>query len=140
MQRISALVTKNLSPRLVVFSLYYMLIAAYNEGKSGILKGDELSLLARKNTIDFRRKRHMNNINVIRKKIDLLKRKEVELETKEALMLYRKFHKILGEEYSPELVVGLVSHTWENKSSKLKEAWLQKATSFRPSTNLSQEN
>ncbi|AIL12603.1 hypothetical protein IM40_02195 [Candidatus Paracaedimonas acanthamoebae] len=77
---------------------------------------------------------------MIRKKIEHLKKKEVELETKEALTLYRRFHKILGEEYSPELVVGLVSHTWENKSSKLKEVWLQKANSFRPSQNLLQEN
>ena len=82
----------------------------------------------------------MRNINLIRNKIELLKRKEAELETKEALMLYRKFHKILGEEYSPELVVGLVSHAWENKSQKLKEMWLQKATSFRPSQNASQTN
>ncbi|OJX14248.1 MAG: hypothetical protein BGO77_02180 [Caedibacter sp. 37-49] len=82
----------------------------------------------------------MNNVDLIKKKIELLEQKKSEMETKEALTLYRKFHKILGEEYSPELVVGLVSHTWENKSSKLKEAWLQKATSFRPSQSLSQEN
>lgn len=82
----------------------------------------------------------MNNINSVRKKIELLKRKEVELETKEALMLYRKFHKILGEEYAPDLVVGLVSHAWENKSQKLKEVWLQKATSFRPSQDILQAN
>ncbi len=82
----------------------------------------------------------MKNINVVRKKIEHLKKKEVELETKEALTLYKKFHKILGEEYSPELIVGLVSHKWENKSSKLKETWLQKATSFRASQTLSLEN
>lgn len=75
----------------------------------------------------------MHNLNLIKKKIELLEQKKSEMETKEALNLYRKFHKILGDEYSPELVVGLVSHTWENKSSKLKETWLQKATSFRPS-------
>jgi hypothetical protein len=69
-----------------------------------------------------------------------LKKKEAELETKEALMLYRKFYKILGEEYAPDLVVGLVSHAWENKSPKLKEVWLQKATSFRPSQVTSQAN
>lgn len=39
----------------------------------------------------------MKNINLIRKKIEHLKKKGAELETKEALMLYRKFHKILGE-------------------------------------------
>jgi len=32
-----------------------MLIVAYNEGKSGILKGDEIFLLAKKNTVDLRR-------------------------------------------------------------------------------------
>ncbi len=77
---------------------------------------------------------------MIKKKIELLKKKEAELETKEALMLYRRFHKILGEEYSSELVAGLVSHAWENKSPKLQEVWLQKATSFRPSQNLPQTN
>ncbi|MBN9344557.1 MAG: hypothetical protein J0H87_09385 [Holosporales bacterium] len=82
----------------------------------------------------------MNNINVVRKKIELLKRKEVELETKEAIMLYRKFLKILGNEYSSELVVGLVSHARENKSQKLKGVWLQKATSFRPSQVALQAN
>lgn len=82
----------------------------------------------------------MNNINVVKKKIEDLKKKEAELETKEALMLYRKFHKILGEEYSPDLVVGLVTHTWENKSQKLKEIWMQKANSFRPSQVISQAN
>lgn len=82
----------------------------------------------------------MNNINVVRKKIEHLKKKEAELETKEALMLYRKFHKILGEEYAPDLIVGLVTHAWENKSQKLKEVWLQKETSFRPSQNALQAN
>ncbi len=82
----------------------------------------------------------MNNINSVRKKIEHLKKKEAELETKEALMLYRKFHKILGEEYSPDLIVGLVSHAWENTSPKLKELWLQKATSFRSSQVAPQAN
>jgi len=83
-----------------------MLITAYNKGKSGILKGDELSLLARKNTIDFRRRIRMDNINVVRKKIELLKKKEGELITQEALKLYKRVHQILGEEYSLELSVG----------------------------------
>lgn len=117
-----------------------MLIVEYSEGKSGILKGDIISILAIKNIVDFRRKTYMNNINMVRKKIEHLKKKEVELETKEALTLYKKFHKILGEEYSPDLVIGLVSHTWKNKSPKLKEAWLQKTTSFRSSQSLSQTN
>lgn len=73
----------------------------------------------------------MNNINMVKKKIGLLKKKEAELETKEAIMLYRRCHKILSEEYSPDLIVGLVSHDWENKLPKLQEVWLQKATSFR---------
>lgn len=108
--------------------------------KKWALKGDEISILTKKNTIDFRRRIRMNNLNFIKKKIELLEHKKSEIEAKEALTLYRKFHKILGEEYSPDLVVGLVSHTWENKSSKLKEAWLQKATSFRSSQSLSLEN
>lgn len=82
----------------------------------------------------------MNNLNLIKKKIELLEQKKSELEAREAFNLYKKFHKILGDEYSPDLILGLVSHSWENKSSKLKEAWLQKATSFRHSQNLSQEN
>ncbi|MBN9344324.1 MAG: hypothetical protein BGO76_03045 [Caedibacter sp. 38-128] len=73
----------------------------------------------------------MNNINQVRKKIELLKKKEAEMVTRDALKLYRKCHQILGEEYSPELVAGLITHAWENKSPKLKEVWLQKATSFR---------
>ncbi|AIL13480.1 hypothetical protein IM40_08245 [Candidatus Paracaedimonas acanthamoebae] len=125
---------------LQIYTLYNMLITVSYKGKSGILKGEEISLLARKNTIDLRRRTVMNNINGIRKKIEYLKKKEMELETKEALMLYRKFHKILGEEYSSELVVGLIAHAWENKSPKLKETWLQKATSFRPSQVAPQAN
>ena len=77
---------------------------------------------------------------MVRKKIEILKNKEAELETKEALMLYRKFHKILGEEYSSDLIIGLASHAWENKSPKLQEVWLQKATSFRPSQEIPQAN
>lgn len=82
----------------------------------------------------------MDNINSVRKKIEHLKKKEAELETKEALKLYKRVHQILGEEYSLELSVGLVSHAWENKSQKLKEVWLQKATSFRPSQVIPQTN
>jgi len=82
----------------------------------------------------------MDNINVVRKKIELLKKKEGELITQEALKLYKRVHQILGEEYSLELSVGLVSHDWENKSQKLKEMWLQKATSFRSSQVTSQTN
>lgn len=82
----------------------------------------------------------MNDLSVIKKKIEFLERKKSEMEKKEAQMLYRKFHKILGEEYSPNLVIGLVSHTWENKSFKLKEVWLQNSNTFRSSQNLSQGN
>ena len=80
----------------------------------------------------------MKSLTNIDKKIEDLKKKKAALETKEALKLFKKLKATLGDEFSPEVVMGMVTHTWNNKNPKMKEVWLQKSSTFRPSHNTEQ--
>lgn len=75
----------------------------------------------------------MKKLKDIDKKIEDLKKKKESLEAKAALHLFKKLKTILGDEFSPELVMGMMTHTWENKNPKMKEVWLQKSSTFHPS-------
>jgi len=75
----------------------------------------------------------MKNLKTIDQKIEDLKKKKSELETKTALQFYKKLKATLGEEFSPDIVLGMVIHRWENATPKIKEVWLQKAEPFRNS-------
>lgn len=80
----------------------------------------------------------MKSLTNIDKKIEDLKKKKAELEVKAALQLFKKLKTILGPDFSPDLVIGIITYTWENKNSKMKEVWLQKSSTFRPSTKSEQ--
>lgn len=80
----------------------------------------------------------MKKLKDIDKKIDALKKKKLELEAKAALDLFKKLKTTLGNEFSPELVMGMIIHTWDNKNPKMKEVWLQKSSTFRTSKNAEQ--
>ena len=63
--------------------------------------------------------------------IDALKAKKKRLEIKQAQELIKCLQKILGEAYSPDLVVGIVATAKDDSSySEKKEAWLAAAQPF----------
>lgn len=80
----------------------------------------------------------MKKLKDIDKKIDALKKKKLELESKAALDLFKKLKATLGDEFSSELVIGIVNHAWNNDNPKMKEVWLQKSSTFRTSKNSEQ--
>ncbi len=82
----------------------------------------------------------MKRLKDLDKKIADLKQKKAEFERKAALQLFKKLKTILGPDFSPEIVVRMITHTWENESSKMKEVWLQKAHSFRISQDAQQQD
>ena len=81
----------------------------------------------------------MKSLKTIDQKIEDLKKKKSELETKVALQLYKKLKTTLGEEFSPNIILGMINNTWENATPKMKEVWLQKAEPFRNSRKSQQE-
>jgi len=65
----------------------------------------------------------MDRLQQLEQKIADLKRKKEKLQLKSAEELWRKLSTLLGEEFSPEMVVGLVAHTWENSKAEERKTW-----------------
>ena len=60
--------------------------------------------------------------DTIDQQISTLKRK-LKLQQEQALRLLKQLHKILGQEFAPELVCAMVSVVWQRATSQEREAW-----------------
>jgi len=72
----------------------------------------------------------MKSIQEIESKIESLKQKRESLRIKAADMLFKKLEKTLGADFSPELVLGMVSASYKNSSKSQKEDWVKSGSTF----------
>lgn len=59
----------------------------------------------------------------IDQKILQLKQKKEKLQTQQALIFLKESQRILGEKFSPELAVHILSHAWKASSDNQKKEW-----------------
>ena len=74
-----------------------------------------------------------NSLSLIDQKILQLKQKKEKIQTQQAALFIKEAQKILGEEFSIELALGILSHAWKDVSSKQKEVWSTSFDTFRSS-------
>lgn len=72
-----------------------------------------------------------DNISKIDQRISQLKQKKEKLKTQAALLLFKEAQIILGEKFSTNLVLNILSNSWKESSPKQKEEWINSAHSFR---------
>jgi hypothetical protein len=72
----------------------------------------------------------MHKLQQIDDKIIRLKKLKGDIEIRLGRELYRKIHAILGEDFSPQLVLAIMSETWKSATLKQKETWRSQADSF----------
>ena len=72
----------------------------------------------------------MNRFQHIDDKILKLKKLKGALEVRAGRELYRKAQGILGEDFTPQIVLILLAETWQSASPKQKETWQEKARTF----------
>jgi hypothetical protein len=65
----------------------------------------------------------MSDIKGIDQKIADLLRKKDRLRQKAALTLYRKLEGIMGEEFSPQMVLGLMAEQWRQATPLQQQKW-----------------
>lgn len=75
-----------------------------------------------------------DDISKIDQRIAKLKLKKERLKTEQALLLLKETQIILGEDFSFDLVLFILSHSWTTASQKQKEEWKESARSFRRSS------
>jgi hypothetical protein len=76
----------------------------------------------------------MKALNSIDQKIAELEQKKKQLRTKAATTLYRKLESLLGENFSLELVTGLVADQTPNATPALHDKWKKIGATFFPTT------
>ncbi len=72
-----------------------------------------------------------DDISKIDQRIAKLKLKKEKLKTEQALLLLKESQIILGDDFSFELVLSILSHSWTSVSQKQKEKWKETVHSFR---------
>jgi len=73
----------------------------------------------------------MKSITTLEEKIEKLTKQKEALTRKISLSLYNDLNKRLGEDFSPELVLSIISDTWEKADDKTKEGWINSAKTFQ---------
>jgi len=71
-----------------------------------------------------------DDISQIDNKITQLKQKKEKIKTQKALFLFKEAQTILGDKFSYELVLSVLSHAWSPSSDKQKEEWIKSAHKF----------
>ena len=74
-----------------------------------------------------------DDIFQIDEKIIRLKKKKEKLQTQKAVLLLKEAQIILGVKFSFELVLSVLSNSWNSSSDKQKEEWMKSAHKFRKS-------
>jgi len=83
-----------------------------------------------------------DDIAKLDQRITQIKQRKEKLQTQKALLIAKEAQAILGKEYSPELVLSILFHSWSSASQKQKEGWINSTHSFRKKskTQQSKEN
>ena len=74
-----------------------------------------------------------DDISKIDQRITQLKQKKEKMQTHLSVLLFKEAKVILGDKFSSELVLNVLSNSWNNSSSKQKEEWIDSAHLFRRS-------
>ena len=72
----------------------------------------------------------MHKLQQIDDKIVRLKKLKEDIEIRLGRELYRKIQAVLGEDFTPQLVLVIMSETWKSATFKQKETWQAQADSF----------
>jgi hypothetical protein len=72
-----------------------------------------------------------DDISKIDLKISQLKQKKEKMQTQQAILLMKEAESILDKDFSPELVLSVLFHSWNSASQKQKEEWINSTHSFR---------
>ena len=72
-----------------------------------------------------------DDVSQIDEKITRLKKKKERLQTQKALFLFKEAQIILGDKFSYELTLSVLSNSWNPSSDKQKEEWSKSAHKFR---------
>lgn len=73
----------------------------------------------------------IDEISILRERIVKLKKRTEKLQTQKSLLLSKEAENILGKNFSYELVLSILSSSWNNSSDKQKDEWIKSAASFR---------
>lgn len=73
----------------------------------------------------------MEDESLIDEHILRLKKKKERVKTQKSLLLYKEAQSIIGDKFSYELVLAILSSSWKPSSDKQKEEWMKSAPSFR---------
>ena len=73
----------------------------------------------------------LKNIQSIDQKIKELEEKKNALLKSQSEKLLKSLPKIFGNDFSPELVLTILDESWHSANKNQKEAWLEKAQTFR---------
>jgi len=64
-----------------------------------------------------------DQVSKIDEKILQLKQKKEKLQTQQALLFLKESQKILGEKFSSDLAITILSHAWKSSSDHQKKEW-----------------
>ncbi len=73
----------------------------------------------------------MEDESLIDEHIIRLRKKKERVKTQKSLLLYKEAQSIIGDKFSYELVLAVLSSSWKPSSDKQKEEWMKSAPSFR---------
>ena len=73
----------------------------------------------------------MEDESLIDEHILRLKKKKERVKTQKSLLLYKEAQSIIGDKFSYELVLAILSSSWKPSSDKQKEEWSGSAHKFR---------
>jgi hypothetical protein len=73
----------------------------------------------------------MEDESLIDEHIIRLRKKKERVKTQKSLLLYKEAQSIIGDKFSYELVLAILSSSWKPSSDKQKEEWMKSAPSFR---------
>ncbi len=73
----------------------------------------------------------MEDESLIDEHIIRLRKKKERVKTQKSLLLYKEAQAIIGDKFSYELVLAILSSCWKPSTDKQKEEWIKSAISFR---------
>ena len=73
----------------------------------------------------------MEDESLIDEHIIRLRKKKERVKTQKSLLLYKEAQSIIGDKFSYELVLAILSSSWKPSTDKQKEEWMKSAPSFR---------
>lgn len=81
-----------------------------------------------------------DDISKIDQRINQLKQKKEKLQNHLSVLLFKEAKAILGDKFSTELVLSVLSNSWNSSSNKQKEEWIDSAHLFRRSSTKGKQN